>query len=161
MQCWGAHFWIHRTLRGQNGGTHQKRFQNFWFKSFIKSIYEKSNTFQPLLNIHFRAFGDVQSCGSFGPPPPGSQRVKKSLMEVVMRNTEWIIDAVGMREETCLSLGSVIMLWNDRSCQFGLHLTTPYINNVDFFPLTKTFCRALNFDAPFKASKWSAATCRA
>ena len=39
-------------------------------KIFVKLIYEKSNTFQSLLNIHFRAFGDLQSCGSFGPLPP-------------------------------------------------------------------------------------------
>ena len=36
---------------------------------FLKSLYEMSNTFQALLNTYFRAFSDLNSCGSLGPPP--------------------------------------------------------------------------------------------
>ena len=35
---WGAHFWRHRNLRGQNGGTPPKKFQNFWLEIFLRSI---------------------------------------------------------------------------------------------------------------------------
>ena len=31
----------------------------FWVTIFSKSLFEKSNTFQSLLNTHFRAFGNI------------------------------------------------------------------------------------------------------
>ena len=67
--CGGAHFWRQHILKGLNGEALQK-IQKFWWEILIKSIYEKSNTFQLLLNTNFRAFGDLLSCGSLGPPPP-------------------------------------------------------------------------------------------
>ena len=59
-----AHFWRYHTLRGQNGGT---PYLTFWLNTIL---YEKSKTFQLLLNTHFRAFDDSLSCGSLEPPPP-------------------------------------------------------------------------------------------
>ena len=57
-QCWGGHFWRLRTLRGKMGVPHEKKVQNFWLNIFLKPLCEKSNTFQPILNIYFRAFSD-------------------------------------------------------------------------------------------------------
>ena len=34
-------------------------FQHFWLNIFLKSLSEKSNTFQQLLNTYFRAFRDL------------------------------------------------------------------------------------------------------
>ena len=47
-----------------------KDFQNVWLSFFLKSLYEKSNTFKPLLNPYFRAI-----CYAVGPwdPPPGDK----------------------------------------------------------------------------------------
>ena len=73
-QCLGAHFWRCCLLRGQNECTNHKFFKIFnWI--FFVSIFEKLNTFHPQLNIHFASFRDLLSCGSLGPPLPGSQRV--------------------------------------------------------------------------------------
>ena len=46
--------------------------RSFWLNIFLKSLFEKSNTFQQLLNTYFRAFSDLLSCGPLGPLPiPG------------------------------------------------------------------------------------------
>ena len=76
-QYGGTQFRRHRTFRGQNGGTPQNNFQNFLLNIFLKSINEKSNTFQPLLNTHFRAFSDFLSCGSLGPRCTKSKKKPK------------------------------------------------------------------------------------
>ena len=77
-QCWDGHFWRRHTSRGQNEGKPPKEFQIFWSNIFLKSSFEKSNTFWPLLNTYFRVFSDLLSCGSLGPPPPGDKGLKKS-----------------------------------------------------------------------------------
>ena len=58
--------------RGPKLGYPLKIFQNFRLDIFIKSFYEKSNTFHLLLNTYFRASSDSLSCGSwvFRPPSP-------------------------------------------------------------------------------------------
>ena len=57
--------------RGPKLGYPLTNFQNFRLDIFIKSFYEKSNTFHLLLNTYFRASSDSLSCGSwvFRPPP--------------------------------------------------------------------------------------------
>ena len=65
------------VLGGKNWGTPEKNF-NIFFNIFLKALCEKSNTFQPLLNTYFRAFSNLLSSGSLGPPPfplPGDKRV--------------------------------------------------------------------------------------
>ena len=37
LQYWGAHFWRHRNLRGQNGGT-PKKISNCLVKHFLKQL---------------------------------------------------------------------------------------------------------------------------
>ena len=55
---WSAHFW----------GDPLKLFSKFWWNIFLTDIYDKSNTFQPLLITRWRVSCDLPSCGS--PPPP-------------------------------------------------------------------------------------------
>ena len=55
-----------------------------WFE--IKSLFEKSNTFQAFLNTYYRALSDLQSCGSLGPPSM-AKAPRKLLQKVRVKLT--------------------------------------------------------------------------
>ena len=59
----GCSFFGDTTLWGANGGY---PLEIFWLTSFLNSLYEKSNTFQPLSHTYSRAISDLLICGSLG-----------------------------------------------------------------------------------------------